>query len=214
MKKIILYFIFMISIFVLSNNESLASCPSGFTKDTVTIFAGNCSYYVEICFKCDVTNPGQVKINKIWLVDTTCYNSLNIELVIGQIYSEISTGSFIYSNLCPNALYPTPPCNETGTSYNQFEIIHNYCWQQYYRHNGVGPIREYIPCDDNAVCIETIDYCFDATGMEVIVIRRNNSSSQSPPCDLIWNEVTWPTVLGTKSDCFILNSVPCGIVFE
>lgn len=211
MTKFIFSLIFTFSLLFLSNVESKGQCETGYSSKTVTIQAGNCDYIVEVCYKCELHHPGIVKINKWWQLDSTCINALDIDLVLGQIYQEISDGSFIYANFCTDGLYNTPPCS---TGYNEFVIHYAYCWQQWYRHNGVGPVRSYWPCEDNAGCSETIRVCVLNPGPPIVFQTTRNvslTSPQDPPCELEWYEINWPTVLGTKSDCFILNEVPCGI---
>ncbi len=208
MTKFIFSLIFTFSLLILSNAESLGQCETGYTSKTMTIQAGNCNYIVEFCYKCQVINPGIVKINKFYLEDSTCNNSLNISLVLGQLYQELSDGAFIYSNFCQDGLYNTPPCD---AGYNLFTIKFSYCWQQWYRFNGIENVREYWPCDDNAECEEVIKICWDETEEEFITTRESLTGPQSPPFELQWYEITWPTTINTKSDCFILNMVPCGI---
>jgi len=207
MKKLIVSLFLTFTLLIISNNESIAACPSGWSSTTVTMTIGNCDYYIEVCYKCEVTNPGKVKVHRFWLVDSTCNNTLSITQITSQMYNEISTGAFIYANLCPDALYPTPPC-EFGTK--QFEVMYHYCWQQWYRYNGVSNVREYWPCDDNACCVELIEYCSD-NGTIITTSKTPQDPPQSPPCELYYYEITWPTVLGTKSDCYVLPNVPCGI---
>ncbi len=208
MKKLFISLILTFTLLILSNIESNGQCETGYTSKTVTIQAGNCEYYVEVCYKCEVHFPGTVRINKFWLVDSTCNNALDIDLVVNTFYITMRDGAFIYSNFCPDGLYNTPPC---GGGYNQFEIHYAYCWQQWYRHNGDGPVREYWPCEDNANCTETFKVCRELPSNKFITYDRIFTPPQDPPCDLQWYQVTWPSVLGEKSDCFILNHVPCGV---
>jgi len=211
MKNFISLLIITFSLLIISNVESKASCSSGYSSNTITMTVGTCDYIVEVCYKCEVTNPGKAYISRFWLVDSSCTNTLDIDIVLGQIYLEISNGSFIYSNLCIDSWYGAPPC---GSGYKEFIIIYSYCWQQWYRYNGDINVREYWPCDDNENCEELVKYCFDSDPPpgEIITLSKTSlDPPQSPPCELQWYEITWPSILGNKSDCFILNSVPCGI---
>jgi hypothetical protein len=210
MKKIILSLILTFTLLILSNVESKGQCETGYTSKTLTIQVGNCDYGVEVCYKCELHHPGTIRMKKFWLIDSNCVNSLDIDIVVNSLYLEISDGSFILTNFCPDGLYNTPPCNEQGTSYNEFTFYYAYCWQQWYRSNGVAFVREYWPCEENAGCEERIKVCWDEDEEEFVTDREVISPPQDPPCELQWFEVTWPTTLG-KSQCFILNTIPCGI---
>ncbi len=208
MKKIIFSLIITFTLLILSNVESNGQCASGYSSKTITLTLGNCDYVIDVCYKCEVTNPGSVYIRQITEVDSSCNNALPIDQIIAQAYAEISTGAFIYSNLCIDSWYDAPPCNG-GTAYKEFEIIFNYCWQIRLRDNGYQHVFEFIPCEDNATCIETLRYCFANPGYTKLT--SSYSSAQSPPCELQLNEITLPTISNPLSECFILNSVPCGI---
>lgn len=211
MKKIISFLIITFALLIISNVESKGSCASGFTQDTVTVTIGNCDYLITVCFKCAVTNPGEVYIKSIAEVDSSCNNALPIDQIIDQAYSEISNGSFIYSNLCIDSWYDAGPCDGSPTNYSQFIIHFSYCWQIKNRYNGSEYIDDYIPCEDNAECTETLTYCFNAsTGKYDKVLPSTLSSAQTPPCELQFFEITLPGI-GQTSECFIINSVPCGI---
>jgi hypothetical protein len=207
MKNFISLLIITFALLVMSNVESKGQCASGYSSKTITLTLGNCDYVIDVCYKCEVTNPGSVYIRQITEVDSSCNNALPIDQIIAQAYAEISTGAFIYSNLCIDSWYDAPPCNG-GTAYKEFEIIFNYCWQIRLGDNGY----EYIPCEDNATCIEKLKYCYNTITQEYDKILPSTfSSPQTPPCELEVNEITLPSVLYGVSECFILHSVPCGI---
>ncbi len=211
-KKLFISLILTFTLLILSNEESNGQCPSGYSSKVVTIPVGPCDYKVEVCYKCEIHHPGTIKINRIEIVDTSCYSGLNIIQILLQIYTEISTGGFIYSNFCIDSWYDAPPCTEplNESAYSQFIISYSYCWQVRHRHNGIEPIFELIPCEENASCTETIRYCFN--GSDYIKIGSTFSNPQNPPCSLQFHQITWPSQLDESSECFILNTVPCGIV--
>ena len=207
MKRMLLFLITTLILFIFSRIESKGQCASGFTPKVVRLTIGNCDYDVTVCYKCAVSFPGEVYIRQISEVDSSCNNGLPIDQIIAQTYAEISTGHFIYSNLCVGGLHNAPPCDE---GYSQFTVMHQYCWQVRYRFNGVENIYEYIPCENNAECTELIDFCYDGSNY----IKINSvllDGPQDPPCELQLHQITIPTVLNDVSECFILNYIPCGI---
>lgn len=206
MKRVFLGFLVSFALLIISNVESKGQCETGYTSKTVTIQAGNCDYIVEVCYKCELHHPGIVKINKWWQLDSTCINALDIDLVLGQIYQEISDGAFILTNFCTDGLYNTPPC---GSGYNEFKIYHSYCWQQWQRWNGITWVREYWPCEENATCEVIAKVCFNTTTQQ-FETTYSYGDPETPPCELEWYEITLPG-RDQKSECFILNSVPCGV---
>ena len=195
---------------MLTNIRAEATCPTGWSSKTVTLHVGDCDYKLKVCYKCAVSYPGDVYILGIEELDSSCNNILPINQIIEQAYVEISRGAFIYSNLCVGGLHNAPPCDGDPSSvYSTMNIHWNYCWQVWYRHNGIEPIYEIIPCEDNAECIETIKFCWNGTDYTKVG-ASSFSTPQTPPCSLEYNQITYPTILNQKSGCFILHSVPCG----
>ena len=197
---------------MLTNTESKGQCEPGYTAKTVTLHVGDCDYIVDICYKCYASSPGAVKVNSITLVDPNCNNSVNIDFVTWMIYQEISTGAFIYSNLCPGGINEVPPCTTEYYNNPYFEVTYYYCWQKWLRFDGTNYYRMYVPCDENAECIERVYYCWDNVNQKINFVKEIKSAPQNPPCNLEWFQVPWPTTPNTKSDCFIIHNVPCGIL--
>lgn len=205
MKKIILSLIITFTILILSNNESIAQCPSGFTLKTVTLTIGPCDYDIQLCYKCGITNPGEVTIVDIKLKDNSC-TPLPLEQVFDGIYASISNYQFIYTELCPS--YNAPDCDDQSDVYI---INHWNCWEAELVEYFGDTTYVYRPCNYDSYCKEYAKFCWDPISETYIKTYHDIVQIGEPNCDdtEIW-EVTLPTQLNQVSDCFIYRNTPCG----
>ena len=151
MKKLI--FTMLIALFsILSFNEAIATCPSGYSSYTITKVIGDCIYEISGCFQCNIAYPSNLILAGYKKLGN-CNNSMNESEVQQKIKDVISDVRFIDS-LCglPG------PCN-TGAARVIKEKI-PICWYATSNNDNIT----YIPCNpDNCYCELTITYCWNGT---------------------------------------------------
>jgi hypothetical protein len=148
MKKIVFSLIVTFTVLILSNNESIAQCPPGWSTKTVSIPYAGCVYQIEICYQCLVTHPGPVYINKIERVVGPCAPS-NWGDAIPYLLDYISSAQFVFNDLC---LWFTPePCENENYVYMTYKYY--FCFEEY---DGPDKVRA---CDTDNYCEVRYKYC-------------------------------------------------------
>jgi hypothetical protein len=182
-------------------SEAVAQCPPYYNHviDTVTI-SGGCSYEVDLCVLCAFSYPGEIKINKVTALDSSCSNQ-DPEIILKDIFTQLGNYPSFWFDYCG----AFPPC---GMGTERIKIYKPYCWKLK-RLNTVEDRYEFLRCSDDA-CIEIYDFCTDSNGQTHKVLV--SSSSTIPPgveipCHIEGEDLVLPKNAYEESECFILHTL-------
>lgn len=198
MKNFISLLIITFTLLIISNVESRGqyTCPTGFTSATITMNIGGCNYDVFICYQCDPTFPGYVEVKDIIKHPTTppCISSFNGSQIAQFVYTYLTSGDFMFSNLCFwNKLSPCP--------YWGHDISYEFttCWKEDINTTWFNePTTAIVPCIPSDKCIVTYEYCIK--GDKINKNLRNLQFVNNNASCLEYNEVD-------PGDCFILHTI-------
>ena len=181
--------------FTLQNSKVNAyDCVQGMTYQVETITIEGCEYDVGLCYSCGLTNPGEVWVVEITKLDPNCDPGISFPLVVKHIYLQVSTSSFIYSNLCQDP----PPC-PTG---NEMVVKKWACWQiQMINYLGEETYK-YKPCNYDAYCKERYAHCWNEDEQRVERIFLESTYVGVPDCNLEAWEVSLPGKVGEETKCY------------
>ena len=182
-------------------SEVKAQCLAGFTYKKDTLMIGGCPWEIELCFKCGLSYPGEVKVNSATPIPQfpPC-TPVTLQQALDYAYSQLANYDYIINKLCKT--YPSiPPCPQQSQA---IRIHHNYCWKMTrIIYHGQETIR-FTACPSDG-CYEDVTFCHDGTNIN----RISTGYMTGPPtCGLEESMATVPTVVGQSSDCFIYHS-PC-----
>jgi hypothetical protein len=167
-----------------------------------------CVYEVDICVKCALgPEPPEIYIRGFSniILSPPCTQTWSIQEVLNYITNQISTFTFIYTELC-SPLYPIPPCPTLSVTHT---YRHWVCWKkELIQVFGITKMY-YSPCDYDSWCEEEIQYCYDPIA-NVYQRHRTNGPTLigSISCTLEGSQVPDPEEIEEESECWIYHT-PC-----
>jgi hypothetical protein len=180
MKNFISFIIITFTLLILSNVVSKGQCQSGYTQQIITLNIGGCNYDIELCYKCSVTDPGEVIINSVIKEPTVPYCSgWDFVDVVNYANAYLTSGQFIYSMLC--LWTDIPPC-ETQRSSKIIKYKMPLCWKElndynYYHEHTIKA----IPCNSD-YCEVSVKYCKNAQGEMITTYLDVTLHDEIPNC--------------------------------
>ncbi len=207
MKKILVMMVFVFGMMVSWVGEAEAhTCPTGFTPMHINMDVGGCPYAVELCVKCSVTGYTASSVAVVGftpiVTDPACDPEMTFKEVCQYIETYVTNPDFYYTYVCTLTNVP-PPCPSQSV---EIELYHYNCWQiELIEYFGEETLH-YYTCDD-AYCLETITWCYDANNNEYVRTQVSKTQVGEPDCELEAHEITIPTIVGNTSGCFINPTV-------
>lgn len=211
-KEIIIFLgvvLFSIAFGFRSDAEAKDPCPTGWTNIKDTVLIQGCEFEIDLCVLCQFAYPGRVKIGPegIRQLDAnTCVTTLNAEELVAEAISQVSTNANLWFDFCQ---YNLPPCEQKPRKEIKVEIP--ICWKVLLydiTSNPTDYFYLYYPCDDDAYCEVTWEYCVDTNGIVHHTEGSGTKVNWAPKCTLEGYQVPLPTgYIGEESDCYILHTV-------
>ncbi len=173
MKKVFLFFAFVAILFACSFERGEAQCATGFSETTISFIYGGCTYTIDYCFKCSVTNPIEISINWFEPQNRSCFDLMiaNFPDFISKAKEHIIDNQYIICSI--------PPC--IGTARATSYVYSSLCYQIY----NTGTSLRLFKCDDIYFCKTEYSTCLDYnyTPPKLVKTKVGTSLQGTPQCD-------------------------------
>jgi len=196
MKKIILMLVIAFAIIVANAD---ATCPTGYDNTTVQMSIFDCTYNVDICYKCTPQGivQGWASVYGFEKADTSCIH--NPQRTSNEIFNRINEILLSYDFLLSLCSITAPPCS-TNT-YIYWEISEQICWYK----TKIGGKIKYEPCIEigDLYCLTVYKICWNNYAA---IYEINHGPQVNGELETCPDTIPLDPPPGQSSGCFRLNT--------